>query len=139
MVGVAGRVRDEALDAPVWAAPVYAAEFRLDSVRLEDRRRYSDLPTFPAVTRDLALLLDRSVAAASVADTIRAAGPDTLESLVLFDVYEGDKIEDGQRSLAWRLVFRASDRTLRDADVEEGLSSITANLEERFNARIRSS
>ena len=77
--------------------------------------------------------------AASVADTIRSVGPDTLESLVLFDVYEGDKIEDGQRSLAWRLVFRASDRTLRDTDVEEGLSSITANLEERFNARIRSS
>ena len=139
LVGVAGRVRDDAMDAPVWAAPVYAAEFRLDSVRLEDRRCYRDLPTFPAVTRDLALVLDRSVPAASVADTIRAAGPDTLESLVLFDVYESDKIEDGQRSLAWRLVFRASDRTLRDADVEEGLSSITANLEERFNARIRSS
>ena len=139
LVGVAGRVRADAVDAPVWAASVYAAEFKLDSVRLEDRRSYRDLPTFPAVTRDLALLVDRTVTAASVADTIRAAGPDTLESLVLFDVYEGDKIEEGQRSLAWRLVFRAPDRTLRDADVEDGLSSITANLEERFNARIRSS
>ena len=139
LIGVAGRVRDDALDAPVWAAPVYAAEFRLDSVQLEDLRSYTDLPTFPAVTRDLALLRDRSVPAASVAATIRDAGPDTLESLTLFDVYEGDKIGDGQRSLAWRLVFRASDRTLRDVDVEEGLSSITANLEERFNARIRSS
>ncbi|MGB5525395.1 MAG: phenylalanine--tRNA ligase subunit beta, partial [Gemmatimonadota bacterium] len=139
LVGVAGRVRDDALDAPVWAASAYAAEFKLDSVQLEDRRSYQDLPTFPAVTRDLALLVDRTVTAASVADTIRAAGPDTLESLVLFDVYEGDKIEEGQRSLAWRLVFRAPDRTLRDADVEDGLISITAYLEERFNARIRSS
>ncbi len=138
-VGVAGRVRDEAVDAPVWAAPVYAAEFKLESVQLEDRRSYSDLPTFPAVTRDLALVLDRTVPAASVADAIRSAGPETLESLGLFDVYEGDKIDEGKRSLAWRLVFRAPDRTLRDVDVEEGLNSITANLEERFNARIRSS
>ncbi|MBT8477411.1 MAG: phenylalanine--tRNA ligase subunit beta, partial [Gemmatimonadetes bacterium] len=56
-VGVAGRVRDDAVDAPVWAAPVYAAEFRLEAVQLEDHRSYRDLPTFPAVTRDLALVL----------------------------------------------------------------------------------
>lgn len=138
-VGVAGRVRDEALDAPVWAAPVFALEFKLDSVRLEDQRFYRDLPTFPAVTRDLALVLDRTVPAASVAQAIRSAGPVTLESLALFDVYEGDRIDEGRRSLAWRLVFRAPDRTLTDAEVEEGLGSITVNLEERFNARIRSS
>jgi phenylalanyl-tRNA synthetase beta chain len=138
-VGVAGRVRGEAVDAPVWAAPVYAAEFRLAAVRLEDRRSYRDLPTFPAVTRDLAIVLDSAVPAASVEDAIRSAGPDTLESLALFDVYEGEKVGEGQRSLAWRLVFRAPDRTLRDVDVEEGLGSITVILEERFNARIRSS
>jgi phenylalanyl-tRNA synthetase beta chain len=57
----------------------------------------------------------------------------------LFDVYEGDKVGAGKRSLAWRLVFRAPDRTLRDEEVEEGLGSITVNLEERFDARVRSS
>ena len=138
-VGVAGRVRSEAVDAPVWAAPVYAAEFRLDAIRLEDRSAYRDLPTFPAISRDLALVLDRTVPAASVAGAIRSAAPDTLESVSLFDVYEGDKVGAGQRSLAWHLVFRAPDRTLRDEEVEEGLGSITVNLEERFDARIRSS
>ena len=139
VVGVAGRVRDEAVDAPVWAAPVYAAEFRLGSVRLGDPRAFRELPTFPAVGRDLALVLDRAVPAASVAEAIRSAAPDTLESLALFDVYEGDNIGEGQRSLAWRLVFRAPDRTLRDEEVEEGLGAITVNLEARFDARIRSS
>jgi len=138
-VGVAGLVRREAVDAPVWAAPVYAAEFRLDAIQLADRRAYRDLPTFPAVSRDLALVLDRTVPAASVADAIRSAAPSTLESVSLFDVYEGDKVGAGKRSLAWRLVFRAPDRTLRDEEVEEGLGSITVNLEERFDARIRSS
>jgi len=138
-IGVAGRVRAQAVDAPVWAASVYAAEFRLDAVQLEDRRGYRELPTFPAVSRDLALVLDRAVPAASVAEEIRSAAPDTLESLGLFDVYEGDKVGVGKRSLAWRLVFRAPDRTLRDEEVEEGVGSITANLEDRFDARIRSS
>jgi phenylalanyl-tRNA synthetase beta chain len=139
VVGVAGRVRGEAVDSPVWAAPVFAAEFRLGSVRLGDRRTFRDLPTFPAVARDLALVLERTVPAASVAEAIRSAGPDTLESLALFDVYEGDNIGEGQRSLAWRLVFRALDRTLRDEEVEEALGAITVNLEARFDARIRSS
>jgi phenylalanyl-tRNA synthetase beta chain len=138
-VGVAGRVLTRAVDAPVWAASVYAAEFRLDAVQLEDRRAYRDLSMFPAVSRDLALVLDRAVPAASVAREIRSAAPDTLESLGLFDVYVGDKVGAGKRSLAWRLVFRAPDRTLRDEEVEEGVGLITANLEDRFDARIRSS
>jgi phenylalanyl-tRNA synthetase beta chain len=138
-VGVAGQVRPEGVDAPVWAAPVFALELKLDAVGLDDRREYRDLPTYPAVARDLALVLERDVAASSVADQIRAAAPDTLESLSLFDVYEGEKIGGGKRSLAWRLVFRAEDRTLTDDEVEEGLSSITVNLENRFDVRIRSS
>ncbi|MCL7971720.1 MAG: phenylalanine--tRNA ligase subunit beta [marine benthic group bacterium] len=139
LVGVAGRVGDEAMDLPVWAAPVYAAEFRLHAVTVGSEEAYAQLPTYPAVSRDLAFVLDRSVSAADVEATIRSAAPATLESLSLFDVYEGDELGEGLQSLAWRLVFRAADRTLRDEEVEEGLRLITVNLEERFDARIRSS
>jgi phenylalanyl-tRNA synthetase beta chain len=138
-VGVAGRVREDAVDAPVWGAPVFAAEYRLAAVRLEGGRTYEELPTFPAVARDLAIVLSRDVPAAGVAEAMRAAGLSTLESVRLFDVYEGDKVGEGERSLAWRLVFRAADRTLRDEEVDEALKAITVNLEERFDARIRSS
>lgn len=138
-VGVAGRVREDAVDAPVWGAPVFAAEYRLAAVRLEGGRMYEALPTFPAVARDLAIVLSRDVPAAGVAEAIQAAGLSTLESVRLFDVYEGDKVGAGERSLAWRLVFRAADRTLRDEEVDEALKAITVNLEERFDARIRSS
>jgi phenylalanyl-tRNA synthetase beta chain len=139
LVGIAGRVREDAVDAPVWGAPVYALEFRLAAVRLESGRQYEELPTFPAVARDLAIVLSRDVPAEDVAEAIRSLGPGTLESTTLFDVYEGDKVGAGKRSLAWRLVFRAADRTLRDEEVEESVKSITVNLEERFDARIRSS
>lgn len=139
MMGVGGLVRAEAVDAPVWAGPVFAAEFRLGAVNLEEARTYEPLPTYPAVSRDLAFVVDRSVSAASIEEAMRSAAPGTLESLSLFDVYEGEKLGEGLRSLAWRLVFRAADRTLTDEEVEDGLRLITDNLERRFDARIRSS
>jgi phenylalanyl-tRNA synthetase beta chain len=139
LVGVAGEVRSASVDAPVWAAPVLAAEFRLAAADLGGAGTFRELPSFPAVARDLALVLNREVSARAVELSMREAAPGTLESVELFDVYEGEGVDEGNRSLAWRLVFRAPDRTLTDQEVEEGLGSITANLKERFDARIRSS
>jgi phenylalanyl-tRNA synthetase beta chain len=57
----------------------------------------------------------------------------------LFDVYEGDKVEEGRRSLGWRLVFRAPDRTLTDPEVDGAVAGIVHRLEEDFDVRIRAS
>ncbi len=139
VVGVAGRVHPDRVDAPVWAGAVWAAEFRLSGVQKTQGRRYRDIPSHPSIARDLAFVIDRVVEAAAVADAMRESAPQTLESLALFDVYEGSELGDGLRSLAWRLVFRAPDRTLTDQEVEEGLGAITDTLKDRFDARIRSS
>jgi phenylalanyl-tRNA synthetase beta chain len=139
LVGVAGRVRDEVVDAPPWSASSWALEFRLAAVRLERFGAFEALPTFPAVTRDLAFLISAEVGAAEVAREIREAAPETLESLRLFDVYEGGQIAAGRKSLAWHLVFRDPDRTLTDADVEAGMSAVIRRLEASFDVRVRSS
>jgi phenylalanyl-tRNA synthetase beta chain len=138
LVGVGGEVASAEIDSPPWAAPMFAAEFRLEAVSLAEHGRYRNLPSFPAAARDLAFVLRADVPAGAVADAIRDAAPETLERLDLFDVYEGEGVEEGCRSLAWRLVFRAADRTLTDEEVEGGLESIIANLRERFDVRIRS-
>ena len=70
---------------------------------------------------------------------IRDAAPALLESLRLFDVYEGETVEEGRRSLAWRLVFRAPDRTLTDPEVETAITAVVRRLEEEFDVRIRDS
>ncbi len=137
-MGVGGEVASAEIDSPPWAAPMFAAEFRLEAVSLAEHGRYRNLPSFPAAARDLAFVLRADVPAGAVADAIRDAAPETLERLDLFDVYEGEGVEEGCRSLAWRLVFRAADRTLTDEEVEGGLESIIANLRERFDVRIRS-
>lgn len=139
VVGAAGRVRPEALDAPPWAAPVWAFEFRLAGVALGDVPVYRPLPAYPAVSRDLALVLPLGVRAAEVEAAIGVAAPDYLESVRPFDEYRGPGIGEGRRSLAWHLVFRAPDRTLRDEEVEAAVAAIIRTLETRFDARVRSS
>ena len=137
--GIAGLVKAAQVDSPRWAAPVFAGEFRLDPVQTEDRRQYRSLPQYPAVSRDLAFTLAISVPVADVERTIRTSAPPLLTSLRLFDVFEGDKVGEGRRSLAWRLVFRAPDRTLTDPEVDEAVAVIVHRLEEDLDVRIRTS
>jgi len=139
LAGVAGLVKATSIDPPRWSAPVFAGELRLASVQKEDWRQYKSLPQYPAVSRDLAFALAKSVPVADVEQTIREAAPPLLTSLRLFDVYEGDKVEEGRRSLAWRLVFRAPDRTLTDPEVDEAVAGVVHRLEDDLDVRIRAS
>lgn len=139
IVGVAGRIRPEAIDGPRWAGAAFAAEFRLGSVGIDDINEYRELPSYPSTSRDLALLVPIDTAAAAVETVIRTAGPAELVSVRPFDVYEGEGAGDGGRSIAWRLVFRAADRTLTDAEVEAGVESIVTKLREALDVRVRES
>jgi phenylalanyl-tRNA synthetase beta chain len=139
LVGVAGRVRADALDAPPWAAGVFAAEFRLAAVRIASTPRYEPRPAYPAVTRDLALLVPDGLAASRIETALREGGPDELVAVRPFDVYEGDALDGAGRSIAWRLVFRAADRTLTDGEVDEHVDRIVSHLTEELDVRVRDS
>ena len=132
-----GRVRHAVIDPPPWAGQVWALEGVLPE-RLEPRPvHYRPLPEHPGVDRDLALVGQRSVAAAEMEGVIREAAGPLLESLSLFDVYEGKGIPEGARSLAWRLRFRHAERTLTDAEVDRSIERVLAALEERLDVRRR--
>ncbi|MGQ9557494.1 MAG: phenylalanine--tRNA ligase subunit beta [Desulfurispora sp.] len=105
---------------------------------VEERVAYRPLPRFPGLERDLAVVVDQSVLAAAVQQEIRAAGGRLLEDVRLFDVYQGEQVPAGCRSLAFALTFRSPDRTLSDEDVAGPLSEITRALAERFAAVLRS-
>jgi phenylalanyl-tRNA synthetase beta chain len=96
-----------------------AAEFDVDVLTAASDRAVQARPfsTFPAAHTDIALLVGRDVAAADVEVALRAGEGEDLESVVLFDVYEGERIEEGHKSLAYRLTFRAADRTLTTDEV----------------------
>lgn len=111
---------------------VYVAEVDLSALFAVESPKtlYKALPRFPAVERDLALLCDASKPVASIEAIIRKAGGKILESVDLFDVYQGAQIEAGKKSVAYSLKFRAADRTLSDEDIDPVLNKIFAKLKE---------
>ena len=98
---------------------------------------FRPLPRFPAVERDLAVVLDEGIPAGQVAAAIRAAAPDLVERVDLFDVYKGDQVEAGKRSLAFSLRLRSAERTLEDGDADKVLEDALERLRGAFGARLR--
>jgi phenylalanyl-tRNA synthetase beta chain len=97
---------------------------------------YADVATFPAVLQDIAVVAARDITAANVIEAVRKGGGDLLASAEVFDVYEGEQVGEGNRSLAVRLEFRAHDRTLTEDEVVERRQAIEAALEE-IGGRLR--
>ncbi len=138
MVGYGGRVRSGAVDAPAWAGPMWGLEISLPPEPAPPAvRHYEPLPVFPGVDRDLALLLSGDVKARQVEEVIRNEGGPLLVDVQLFDVYEGEGIPDGHRSLAFRLRFQSDRRTLTDQEVERSVAGILERLREELGVEAR--
>jgi phenylalanyl-tRNA synthetase beta chain len=99
--------------------------------------RYREVSRFPAVQRDLAVLLRRDVAAGEVADAVREAGGESLMSVRVFDRFAGKGVPEGKMSVAYRLVFQRTDRTLTEPEVSEAMERVLAMLARRFDAELR--
>ena len=138
-IAVAGRVPPSAIDAPPWAASVFAIEFELEAVEIGVQPTYHQTSQYPSIRRDLSVTLPIEVTGIAVEEAVRDVASDLLESLRLFDVYEGDELGEGRRALGWAFRFRAPDRTLTDEDVESEMLRLCGALEDRFDARIRKS
>jgi phenylalanyl-tRNA synthetase beta chain len=99
--------------------------------------RYREVSRFPAVSRDVAVLLGREVAAGEAADAIREAGGESLTSVRVFDRFAGKGVPEGKVSVAYRLVFQRTDRTLTEPEVSEAMERVLAMLARRFDAELR--
>lgn len=116
---------------------VYVGELDLDALAAaapRDDLRIEPLPRFPSIARDISILVDERLPAERVRATILTAAPATLERVKEFDRYRGPGIPAGQTSLSLRLTFRATDRTLTDAEVELAMAVIVSALEREHQA-----
>ncbi|MDR1693547.1 MAG: phenylalanine--tRNA ligase subunit beta, partial [Oscillospiraceae bacterium] len=124
-IGVIGELH------PELGYPSGGAVCELDAetlVALGAEARFRQIPKYPAVSRDLALICPKETAAADIRTVIRKAGGSLLAECVLFDVYTGQNIPEGHRSLAYRLIFRAPDRTMTDGEADGAIEKILAKL-----------
>ncbi|PYO35093.1 MAG: phenylalanine--tRNA ligase subunit beta [Candidatus Rokuibacteriota bacterium] len=138
-VGTFGELALPVREAFDLGAPVFVAELSLSTLLALPpwTPRYQALPRYPAVQRDLALVVPEDVTAGEIESAIRALRLPLLTRLALFDVYTGDQIGPGRRSLAWSLTFQAPDRTLRDSEVNDLHARIVTEISKRFKAEVR--
>ncbi|MBZ0288105.1 MAG: phenylalanine--tRNA ligase subunit beta, partial [Anaerolineae bacterium] len=121
------------------AAPILVAEFDLDALldEVENNHPVKPLATTPPVYQDIALVVKADTSAAAVEAVIVKAGGNLLKSVRLFDVYVGDPIPAGQKSLAYNLTYQADDRTLEDKEVAVVHQKIVKAAERELSAKLR--
>ena len=92
-------------------------------------KKYKGIAKFPAVSRDISMVVPKEILVGQIEKVIKQRGGKILESYRLFDIYEGDQIEKGYKSVAYNIVFRAKDRTLEENDVAGAMKKILNGLE----------
>lgn len=119
--------------------PVFVAELNVDDIlrAIPARVRYSEIPRFPSVKRDLAFVVDNKINYKDIITLIKKIAGDNLKTLELFDVYEDIKLGVGKKSMAFKMEFNSKDKTLTDDEVTELVSKIIKGLENKLGITLR--
>lgn len=130
LIGVIGQVHPEVCDNYSFKAEAYVAIIDMPTlVELSSFDvKYEGIAKFPGSTRDLSLVMDKSIFVGQIEEVIKKCGGKLLESYKLFDVYEGEQIAKGKKSVAYTMTFRAKDRTLETAEVDKIIDKILKEL-----------
>ena len=132
VVGYLGEVHPDVADTYGISTKAYVAV--LDMPEITERatfdRKYTGIAKFPAVTRDISMVMPKEILVGQVEEVIEKKGGAYLESYALFDLYEGAQIKEGYKSVAYSIVFRAKDKTLEEAEISQAMEKILAGLEE---------
>ena len=130
-IGYLGEVHPEVADNYDIGTKTYVAVLDVEELakRASFDVKYKGVAKFPAVTRDISLVMKKSVLAGQVEEVIRENGGKLLEAYHLFDIYEGENVATDEKSLAYSIRFRAADRTLEDKDITAVMNKILSKLE----------
>jgi phenylalanyl-tRNA synthetase beta chain len=137
VVGYAGELNPKVVEALGLPARTCAMEIALDRLPLTEHRPAPVISPFPPVRVDVALVVDDDQPVADVTEALRAGAGELLEDLRLFDVYSGDQVGEGKRSLAFSMRVRAADRTLTSEEANDVRDAAVAEAKERCGAVIR--
>ena len=118
---------------------VFLAEFNLDLLisRRNPAKSFKPLPQYPSSRRDVAMLVPETVTHDAVLQTVKQAKAPNLETVELFDVFRGQGIPEGRKSLAYAFTYRAADKTLVDADVNSAHTKVLDALKTQLQAELR--
>lgn len=139
LLGTLGEVHPDVAENYGIEERCYIAELNMDVLfaNANLNKVYKVLPKFPAVTRDMALLVDDAILVQEIEDIILKQGGKMVEKVKLFDVYKGKQIPDGKKSIAYSILYRLENKTLTDEEVNKVHDKIVRTLENRLGAQLR--
>ena len=137
VIGILGRLHPTVASELDLPDKTFVAELDLAEVLQRAMPDYQDISRYPEVRRDLAVVLDKQVAASAALDLVKAVAGEHLADVVIFDLYEGDGVAENEKSLAMGLTFRDQSRTLTDEEVSNALAQVIDSLTEKLGARLR--
>ena len=138
-IGYLGEIHPDILKNYGIKTKIYIAELNMEYIKnnFKTYLPYKKLVKFPAAERDLAIIVDNELASGNIIKTIKKAGGKILEDVSVFDVYCGQQIDSGKKSIAFSLTFRASDRTLGESEINNAMNKIIKEVEKEFSAKLR--
>lgn len=137
-IGYLGRLHPS-LENELDLSTTWVAELDQTAVLQSYVSNFTELSRFPSVRRDIALLISDNINVRDIQQLIEQTGGELLDSTWLFDVYTGQGVEDGKRSLAFALLWQHPSRTLEDAEIKSGMDNIIQVLENTYQATLRAS
>ncbi|QQA99921.1 phenylalanine--tRNA ligase subunit beta [Corynebacterium marquesiae] len=137
VLGHAGELHPQVLEALNLPARTCAMELDVTAMPLEEKFPAPVLSSFPALHQDIALVVDEDVPAERVRATVEEGAGELIESVELFDIFRGEQLGEGKKSLAFQLLFRAADRTLTDEEVNEHRTAAAELAKQRLGAEMR--
>jgi phenylalanyl-tRNA synthetase beta chain len=137
--GILGEIHPQVLDRYEFPGKAYLFEIDFDQVlaREGEERRMKPLPKFPAVYRDLSLIVDEALEAADISRAIGNLQQPFIDEVNLFDVYQGAPIPQGKKGVSYRIRYQSNDRTLTDEEVNQYHNHVISRLRDAFQAELR--
>lgn len=139
IIATIGEVHPEVLDNYGIEKRAYLAEVNLSKVTKYSKanKKYIEVPKFPAVERDIAIIVDEKVEVGQIEKIITKKAKKLLEKMQLFDIYRNEKLGDNKKSVAYSLIFRDKNRTLSDEEINGVMENIIGELQKILNAELR--
>ncbi|MDH5618032.1 MAG: phenylalanine--tRNA ligase subunit beta [Gammaproteobacteria bacterium] len=137
VIGLVGKLHPRLVKDYDLKKPAYVFELDVEKALASSSPSADVISRFPAIRRDIAVVVDEKVTAAELADAVAASAPDLIRDVRIFDIYRGDKIEAGRKSIAIGLILQETSRTLTDDDADTAMAAAIAKLEDKFAAYLR--
>ena len=122
------------VDKPVYGCEIYYSKLKK---YFNDKITFKAISKYPIIERDLAVIVDKDIECAQIVKAIKEKGGEYLDSVSLFDIYEGEQIGAGKKSMAFNLIFVSYDRTLNVEEIDAAIQSILNNLQTELKAELR--